>query len=192
MGKDFRALPIGVPASQPPVRGLPLADTREHYPPIAANNTAAAKAHAELREDAENTCSRPSSVDRMVDSFTRDTWEIRLLRGVKSAIARGASKQAFELLTELVLGGGVGQVCVDDPKMNQRWQKDLAEKSNFVAMLNGIDCNLISVDAFDLARIDGLLHQIETRREDGVRKIAMHSTQEAARLRDIIRTELLT
>jgi hypothetical protein len=117
----------------------------------------------------------------MLDNFTRDTWEIRLLRRVKSAIADGACKEAFELLTELVLSGGGGRVCVDDPSTNQRWQEHLAEKSKFVAMLRGIDCNLISVDAFDLARIDRLLHLAELRRENGIRKIAKHSRNEAAR-----------
>jgi len=128
----------------------------------------------------------------MMDDFTRYTWEIRLLRGVKSAIAGGAGKEAFELLTELVLGGGVGRVCVDDPRLTQRWQDDLAAKSNFVGMLAEVDCNLISVDAFDLARIDRLLHLVEARREDLERKIARHWTGEAARLRDIIEPKFPT
>jgi hypothetical protein len=181
MRKDSWALPIAGPAPPPLVRDLPEADAR--CPAILTENSAAARSRAVV-----NTGSRPSLVERMVDNFTRDTWEIRHLRGIKSAVARGACRHAFELLTELVISGG-GRVRMDDPKTTQRCQEELAQKSRFIAMLQGLDCKLISADAFDLARLDKLLHLIEARREDGIRKIARHSPREAARLRGIIESE---
>lgn len=188
MRKDSWALSIARPAPPPLVRDLPDADSQ--CPAVSAENPAAVRSRAELCPEVVNVGSRPSVVEGMVDNFTRDTWEIRHLRGIKSAVARGACRHAFELLTELVLSGGGGRVCMDDPKTTQRRQEELAQKSRFIAMLQGIDCNLISADAFDLARLDKLLHLIEARREDGIRKIARHSPHEAARLRGIIESEV--
>jgi hypothetical protein len=187
MRKDSWALPIAGLVPLPLVRDLP--DTDAQSPAVSAEKVAAARSRAELCQEVVNTGSRPSLVERMVENFTRDTWEIRHLRGIKSAVARGACRHAFELLTELVLNGGGGRVRMEDPKTTQRCRQELAQKSRFIAMLQGIDCNLISADAFDLARLDKLLHLIEARREDGIRKIARHSPREATRLRGIIESE---
>jgi hypothetical protein len=188
MRKDSWALPIAGPAPAPLVRDL--ADADAQCLAVSAENPAAARSRAELCQEVANTGSRPSLVERMVDKFTRDTWEIRHLRGIKSAVARGACEHAFELLTELVLSGGGGRVRMDDPKTAQKCQEDLAQKSRFIAMVQGIDGNLISTDAFDLARLDKLLHLIEARREDGIRRLARHSPHQAARLRGIIESEV--
>jgi hypothetical protein len=188
MRKDSWALPIAGPAPAPLVRDL--ADADAQCLAVSAENPAAARSRAELGQEVANTGSRPSLVERMVDKFTRDTWEIRHLRGIKSAVARGACEHAFELLTELVLSGGGGPLRVDDPKTAQKCQEDLAQKSRFIAMVQGIDGNLISTDAFDLARLDKLLHLIEARREDGIRRLARHSPHQAARLRGIIESEV--
>jgi hypothetical protein len=184
MRKDSWALPIAGGAPQPLVRDLPDAAC----PAVSAGNSPAARSRAKLCQEVVSTGSRASLVERMVDNFTHDTWEIRHLRGIKSAVAHGACGHAFELLTELVLSGG-GRVSMDDPKTTQRCRQELAQKSKFIAMLQGIDCNLISADAFDLARLDKLLHLIEARREDGIRKIAGHSPHEAERLRGIVESE---